>query len=179
MLQLTHLCCRSFMTRIHPIQVIFLILCVLTPVLFWVAQNKAAGSVYIKESSFTNNDKQDWVDLYNPTLNSISLKGYFLSDDIDDPTKWQFTSGWIIESHDTLRVFGKSSDTAPFGSAILNFNLGNGETLVLTAPDGKRQLDRMTLLAPPGYKGLFTMGRPTSDPGITEVFYQNSALSQN
>ena len=167
------------MSRIHPLQVLILVMTVLTPLLYWLTQGQAAQGVYIKEASFTNNDKQDWVDLYNPTLNSISLKGYFLSDDVDNPTKWQFTSGWIIESHNTLRIFGKSSDTAPFGSAILNFNLGNGETLVLTAPDGKRQLDRITLLAPPNYQGVFTTGRPTSDLGITEVFYQSAALSQN
>ncbi len=162
------------MPRFQPLHILVLLFTLLTPVLFWLSQSQSASTVYLKEASFTNNAKEDWLDLYNPTLNSISMKGYFLSDNLDDPTKWQFTSDWVIGSHQTLRVYGKASDSAPYGSARLNFNLGNGETLVLTARDGKSQIDRMTLLAPPNYEGSFTMGRPGNDLSITEVFYQET-----
>ena len=30
----------------------------------------------------------DWIELYNPTDVSVSLAGWFLSDDVDDPGKW-------------------------------------------------------------------------------------------
>ena len=49
------------------------------------------------------------------------------------------------------------------------------DMLVLTARDGKSQIDRMTLLAPPNYEGSFTMGRPGNDLSITEVFYQETS----
>ncbi len=35
-------------------------------------------------------DNEDWIELYNYGNEDISLKGFGLSDDYDDPFRWQF-----------------------------------------------------------------------------------------
>ncbi|SVA12954.1 uncharacterized protein METZ01_LOCUS65808, partial [marine metagenome] len=35
-------------------------------------------------------DTPDWIELYNPTPNSISINNWGLSDNIADPFKWRF-----------------------------------------------------------------------------------------
>ena len=35
-------------------------------------------------------DYGDWIELFNPTENTLILSGYYLSDDIDDLNKWVF-----------------------------------------------------------------------------------------
>ena len=35
-------------------------------------------------------DTPDWIELYNPSQNSISLHNWGISDDPDDPFKWRF-----------------------------------------------------------------------------------------
>lgn len=156
---------------VHPFIAFVAFLTVATPAAWWFTQQAGASHVFIAEASFANNDKQDWVAVYNPTLNSKSLKGYYLSDDLDDPLKWQVTSDWVVASHDAIVFYGKSAKQAPYGAPKLNFNLSNGETLVLTAPDGSSQLDRMTLVAPPNYDGAFTLGRSSTENPTVEVFY--------
>ena len=43
------------------------------------------GSYYDEDG-----DTPDWIEIYNPTSNTISLYNWGLSDDIDDLYKWRF-----------------------------------------------------------------------------------------
>jgi len=59
--------------------------------------NNNATTVIINEVSPSNSvfedddgDTPDWIELYNPSNNSISLNGWYLTDDLDLPTKWRF-----------------------------------------------------------------------------------------
>ncbi len=56
----------------------------------------------------------DWVELYNPTSASVSLTGWYLSDDVADPTKYKLPSV-SVPSHgyakfDNLQGFGLGSN---------------------------------------------------------------------
>ena len=61
-------------------------------------------NVYLNEivssnsSSFfdEDGDSPDWIEIYNPSNNSINLLNFGLSDDFEDPYKWTFPS-YIIE----------------------------------------------------------------------------------
>lgn len=44
----------------------------------------------------------DWVELYNPSSNPVDLSGAYLSDSRDQPTKWSFPYGSIIEAEGYL-----------------------------------------------------------------------------
>ena len=77
--------------------------------LFWVLQLNNANRLYISQVSFSNNNKQDWVEVYNPSLANVSLKHYYLSDDVNQLDKWKFPSGTISpDSH--IVVFASDKD---------------------------------------------------------------------
>ena len=40
----------------------------------------------------SDGDTPDWIELYNAGSESINLFGYGLSDDVEDPFKWEFPS---------------------------------------------------------------------------------------
>ncbi len=82
-------------------------------------------------------DYPDWIELYNAGTATISLEGYGLSDDIDDPFKWVFPDV-SLPPGGFLVVFASDKDrtTLP-GRLHTNFKLkSSGEELLLTTPSG-------------------------------------------
>ncbi|HBX67686.1 MAG TPA: hypothetical protein DEG32_16615, partial [Balneolaceae bacterium] len=72
---------------------------------------------------------EDWVELYNPTENSISLSDYFLTDDFYDPTKWAFPDT-SIPAGGHLLIWADNDEEE--GLLHTNFGLDNeGEQLGL------------------------------------------------
>ena len=79
----------------------------------------------------------DWIELHNPTDTPISLAGYTLTDDPDEPAKWRlpFTTlapgpFWWCGRPGTGRVTSAGWHT--------NFQLsGGGEYVGLFGPDGQ------------------------------------------
>ena len=72
----------------------------------------------------------DWIELYNNSGSSIDLTGYFLSDDPDDLTKWEFPTGTFINGNDYLIIWA-DDDMAQAGIHA-NFKLsGGGESILL------------------------------------------------
>ena len=91
-------------------------------------------------SSLTDEDgdTSDWIELHNPAGGSISLGGYFLTDDPTSLTKWSFPAV-SIDGNGFLLVFASSKDRRPTNGGELhtNFSLtANGEYLALVSPDG-------------------------------------------
>ncbi|MBI9076401.1 MAG: carbohydrate-binding domain-containing protein [Desulfatibacillum sp.] len=79
-------------------------------------------------------DYDDWIELYNNGSSTISLKGYFLSDDADDPEKWTFPDV-TIEAGGTLCVWADEDEDQD--GVHGNFKLSkSGETIILSAPGG-------------------------------------------
>ncbi len=73
-----------------------------------------------------------WAELYNSSGAAMSLAGYYLSDDAQDPFKWAFPADAQIEAQSYLIVFlsGKESE----GALHTSFRLGSSdEGLVLTS----------------------------------------------
>ena len=123
----------------------------------------------INEVSFANNDG-DWVELYNPTLSGLSLKGYYLSDNRRRLTRYSFSSDTIIPSHGFLVLYGENYTNPPEGAVVLPFSIGEGETVYLVAADGRTIVDSMTTLGsdaasvgrfPDGSQDLFTFSTAT------------------
>ena len=83
-------------------------------------------------------ETSDWIELHNPDGGSISLNGYYLTDDPDQLTKWQFPNV-SISGNGYLLIFASSKDRRPTNGDELhtNFKLSaNGEYLALVSPDG-------------------------------------------
>lgn len=90
-------------------------------------------------------DYTDWIEIYNPDSYVIDLTGYGLSDQEDQPFRWQFPA-LAIGPQERLIVFASGKDRAGSEEEFLhtNFKLDpTGETLVLTHPDGF-EIDRLS-----------------------------------
>ncbi len=129
-----------------------LILTVLTiPLILMMALEKpmrrliedSSNSLRINEVMFQNTldydqttgATYDWVELYNPGNLSVSLDGYGLSDDPDDPFKWIF-SDLLIDAKGFIVLYGSHSALNP-EKIHLAFSFKAGEEGVyLTHPEG-------------------------------------------
>lgn len=71
--------------------------------------------------------KNDWIELYNTTDTDLDVAGLYLSDDIDDPLKYQIPSGTImntiIPAHGHLIVWADKLE--PVTQLHSNFKLDN------------------------------------------------------
>jgi len=93
-------------------------------------------------------ESSDWIEIYNPTDTTISLDGWYLTDNNANLTKWQFPDGFEVESGQFRIVFAseKKYEDYPYNYPYLdtgghphtNFNLDKdpGEYLALVAPGG-------------------------------------------
>lgn len=75
-------------------------------------------------------ERVDWVELYNPTSEAVSLAGCYLSDDTDSLNKWAFPDV-SIEPNGYLLVFLSGKTTQETTELHASFSLSDGESLVL------------------------------------------------
>ena len=82
-----------------------------------------------------SDEYDDWLELYNRSDESIDLSGYFLTDDLSAPQKFQIADGIIIEPGGFLLFWADNNTEA--GDFHCNFKLsGGGEELGLCTPEG-------------------------------------------
>ena len=82
-------------------------------------------------------DFEDWIEIYNRSDATVNLTGWYLTDDDDLLTKWQFPSA-SLDAGDYLVVFASQKhENPPPGELHTNFRLdADGEYLALVEPDG-------------------------------------------
>lgn len=120
-----------------------------------------------------NFSKKDWIELYNTTEEEIDIAGMYLSDDADNPKKYQIPSGvinTIIQPHSHLVIWADEKEGV--SQLHANFKLGNndGEKVILTSEDGTWK-DVLTYtthtgvqsvgLYPDGSNKVYVMDTPT------------------
>jgi len=102
----------------------------------------APPSVFVNEfladNEGVNQDEageyDDWVELYNSSAVTVTLDGMYLTDHLDNPTKWQFPAGTVISPGGYLLVWC-DKDTGQ-GPLHANFKLNrDGEEIGLFADD--------------------------------------------
>lgn len=79
----------------------------------------------------------DWLEIHNPGSEALSLANWYLTDDEDEKTKWQFPAV-TLDAGEYLVVFASSEDRTDPGAPLhTNFGLSaGGEYLGLIQPDG-------------------------------------------
>lgn len=84
-----------------------------------------------------NGNCGDWIELYNPGNTPVDLSGWSLTDDKDDPDRWVFPEGTVIDEY--LVVFADNGDTRDAaGYWHTSFALKtDGETLYLYDDQGE------------------------------------------
>lgn len=89
---------------------------------------------------------EDWIELHNLKDEPISLDGWYLTDNAENLTKWQFPSGYSIPAKGYFVVYASNKDFDKYGYPFAddlgnlhtNFELSmSGEYLALVRPDGE------------------------------------------
>jgi hypothetical protein len=81
---------------------------------------------------------EDWIELYNSSLDTyFNLAGYYLSNNVDNPTKWQIQSG-VIPPHSRVLVFCSNRDISSGTVFHAGFDLTqtDADEVVLADPSG-------------------------------------------
>ncbi|MGC6533864.1 MAG: CotH kinase family protein [Flavobacteriales bacterium] len=106
-----------------------------------------AAQVVINEFTAANyndwdvGDEHDWIELYNTGTAAFDLSGHFLSDNMDNPDKWEFPAGTVLNAGEHAVVLCSGlGDTDPYAFGYMNSNFrlrqtGN-EEVVFTDPSG-------------------------------------------
>lgn len=103
------------------------------------------GPVFVNEYSASNrnfNDSfgrtEDWIELYNANEDTFfDLTGYYLSNDIENPLKWQMQSG-VIPPNSRVLVYCSERNIASGTVLHANFNLTQlrPDQIVFSNPQG-------------------------------------------
>ena len=81
-------------------------------------------------------DASDWIEIRNDGLDTLDLEGWYLTDDLEELTRWEFPAV-SIQPHQHLVVFASGKDRVS-PELHTNFRLdADGEALALVAPDGQ------------------------------------------
>ncbi|MFW6348423.1 MAG: CotH kinase family protein, partial [Cyclonatronaceae bacterium] len=116
------------------------------PVVFFGMMAPGAQAQLINEIQASNaqtmadedGEFEDWIELYNPTDEVISLNGFGLSDDAERPFRWEFPD-ISLEPGAFLLVWASGKNRRTPGQPLhTNFKISaDGEPISLSAPDGQ------------------------------------------
>ncbi len=85
-------------------------------------------------------ESPDWIEIYNSTDGTVNLGGMYLSDSMQDLTRWQIAAGISIGPGQFMVFY--ADDNGLRGLWHTNFKLsGSGEVIALVDSDGKTILD--------------------------------------
>ncbi len=111
--------------------------------------------LYINELSASNtnnvadeyNEYDDWFEIYNPNNFAVDLDGYYVTDSLNNKTKYRFASGnsrTIIPANGFIMIWADEQN--PQGVLHSTFKLNSaGEELALILPDGHTVVDSVVL----------------------------------
>ena len=121
------------------------------------------------DSGLTDEDgaNSDWIELFNPGTTSLSLLGFYLTDDSGDSQKWSFPSVTMAPGS-YLVVFASGKDRTPTpGELHTNFSLSaNGEYLALIKPDSFTIVNEFAPEYPEQFDDIsYGYDGGTNDPG--------------
>lgn len=81
----------------------------------------------------------DWLEIHNLSNDPVNLAGYYLTDRLNNPTKWRFPldagDSTIVAPNGYILVWADEEGSQGWNHANFRLN-NNGEALVLRSPDG-------------------------------------------
>jgi hypothetical protein len=99
-----------------------------------------ASNYFVHNDAF--GDFDDWVEIYNPNAFPLDLKDYYISDDENFTTKYQFTNNLEIPAFGFQLIW--CDEQVGQGVNHANFKLSsNGEKVILSSPN-KEIIDQIT-----------------------------------
>jgi len=149
---------------------IFIVLLIIAGTTISLAKEKTSNSLRFNEILVINDSSavddfgmhSAWIEIFNPTYNTINIGGYYLTDDLSNPTKY-----WIPTGDPATKISARcytvfwADDKPTRGIFHLNFDLKEAKTVALYSSDGKTLIDKVEL--PADHKSDITYGRPDND----------------
>lgn len=129
----------------------------------FINEFSASNTSMLEDKEFE--DFSDWVELINVGDTAINLKGYFLTDNLSTPNKWQIQADLIIEPDSFALIWADGLDTELHASFKLS---ASGEEIGLFSPELFR-LDSIIYLE---QRSDISFGR-SPNGGSNWGFYQN------
>lgn len=85
---------------------------------------------------------EDWIEFFNTSDVPVDIGGYFLSDNEDEPEKWQFPAGVTVPAKGYLIVYASGRNEGSTGAALhTNFRMtqtkNNPEHIVFSKDNGQ------------------------------------------
>lgn len=129
----------------------------------FVASNDSTSGIFDQDG-----EADDWIELHNNTNESVDLTDFFLSDNYDNPLKWDFPAGTTIGPKGYLIVWADENGMEEGLHA--NFKLSKGgESIMLLHSDGTfidslsygQQQTNVPSARVPNGTGNFVMQDPT------------------
>lgn len=128
--------------------------------LYLFLQQKSSDLPRINEVAFSAENGVDWIEIFNPTLNNLSLEGLYLTDDPDNYTKFEITNELIVPSRGYALIYGNGyTGETSTTSTVANFRISNGETIYLISSNGQTILDSLTAITSDEEMTNFSVGR--------------------
>ncbi len=113
-----------------------------------VINEYSASNISIAGSADYQGDFEDWVELYNTSGAAININGYYFSDNVLNPTKWQVTSNVNVPANGYKIIYFSDKDTIlPLAQTHTGFKLKqcHGEQIVVADATGTI-IDSVTLV---------------------------------
>jgi hypothetical protein len=168
---------------------------ILTPLfLLSLSISSLRAQVVINEYSTTNlsafvdsyGEFEDWIELYNAGASTVSLTGYYLSDDPLNPTKWKINSNLSITSSGFLRFWTSGRDTGMHTNFKLTQSKADPDWIVFSDANGslieKVHIERAQRNHSRGRKpngsntwGIFTTPSPNASNNANQLFSRYAA----
>jgi len=102
----------------------------------FVAANTSGAPLSESELLDEDGESSDWIEIWNPSSEAVNLEGWFLTDDPDELTKWEFPAVEVAAGGFLVVFASGKNERDPAGALHTNFALAaGGESVVLVAPD--------------------------------------------
>ncbi|MFN5619728.1 MAG: CotH kinase family protein [Flavobacteriales bacterium] len=128
-------------------------------------------------------DNEDWLELYNTSGTNVNIGGYWLSNSIDNPQKWQIPTGTTINANSHLIILLSGTgdyDPNQFGYLNTSFRVTqtNGEDVVFSNASGTvlESYDMATIGA---FQGNHSYGRVTDGSANFAIFTNPTQNASN
>ena len=109
------------------IRIKYILLSLFTSLLLFSIQAQVVINEYSCSNTNTISDNynqyEDWFELYNTSSSTVNIGGFYLSDNNNNPDKWQIPSGTTIAGNSFLLVFASGRGESTGGYLHPNFKL--------------------------------------------------------
>ena len=145
---------------------------------------KAKAQLVINEYSCGNintvtdnyGKREDWIELYNTSGNTIDLTGFCMSDKKNNPTKWHFTTG-TVAPNGFVRVWASGRNIIVGNNYHTNFKLHQTENeKIIVATSAGVIIDSLTIRR---HQQNHSWGRTTDGAATWSIFTNPTVNASN